>query len=71
VFMVRVSKPKEIFIWVLEILDRKNGEPYLNRNIWVIEIRISDNFGSGFQLPNNPLFLKYLFLLCLIVVLYP
>jgi len=59
VFMVRVSKPKEISVQVPEILGCQNGEPYPNRNISDTRIQVIENFGSGFWLPNNPIFLKF------------
>lgn len=69
--MVRVSELKEISVRVPEISGRQNGEPYPNRNFRVIEIRVPENFSLGFWLPNNPFFLKYFFVLCLIILLYP
>ena len=54
--MVRVPEPKGISVRVPEISGRHNGEPYPNRNIWVPEIRVPENVGSGFWLTNNPIF---------------
>jgi len=46
--MVRVPKPKGISVWVPEISGWHNGEPYPNQNIWVPEIWVPKNFGSGY-----------------------
>ena len=51
-----VPEPKGISVRVPEISGRHNGEPYPNQNIWVPEIRVPENFGSGFWLTNNPIF---------------
>ena len=59
--MVRVPEPKGISVRVPEISGWQNSEPYLNQNIRITEIRVPENFGSGFWLTNNPIFQKYFF----------
>ena len=59
--MVRVPEPKEISVWAPEILGWQNNELYPNRNIQVTKIRVYENFGSIFSLPNNAFFSKMFF----------
>jgi len=69
--IVQACEPKEISVRVPEMSGWQNSEPYPNRNIQVTKIQVPHNFGSGFRLHNNPFILKSLFVLCLIILLYP
>jgi len=59
--MDRVPKLKEVSVRVPKILGQKDGDPYPNRKLSSTRYRVSNNFSSGFLLPNNPIITNFLF----------
>ena len=59
--MNRVPVPKEVSVRVPKISGQKDVDPYLNQKLLGNRYRVSNNFGSGFWLPNNPIITNFLF----------
>ena len=59
--MDRVPELKEILARVPKISGWKDGDPYPNRKLSGTRYRVSNNFGSDFWLPNNPIITNLLF----------
>ena len=71
VFMDRVPEPKGISVRVPKISGRTDGEPYPNRKLSGTQFRVPNNFGSGFWLPNYPIFMNLLFFINNFITYYP
>jgi len=69
--MGRVPEPKEVSVRVPKISGRTDGEPYPNRKLSGTQFRVPNNFGSGFWLPNYPIFVHLAFLANNCIVFYP